>query len=294
MWLSEQVLFYLAKLLYKSELAHTNEMKRALSDPTEYARYRLALIDDILSAAERYGVSICDKIVLDMGCSDGAITCGYLERGAREVVGVDIDKDAILRANQNYASAKASFYTSTTTSLPLTDDRVEVVICYDVFEHVSEPLTMLTECYRVMTPGGKMLIGTWGWYHPYAPHLWSTMPVPWAHVLFSERTILRTCRRVYRSPWYVPNMHDLDEGGNKIDGKFENIEISKDYLNKYLVRDFEDAFKQSKFRYAVFPQHFGSKYARWTKVFLNVPWIREFFISYIWVVLIKDDRQDRA
>ena len=42
MWLSEQVLFYLAKLLYKSELAHTNEMKRALSDPTEVGYQRIA------------------------------------------------------------------------------------------------------------------------------------------------------------------------------------------------------------------------------------------------------------
>ncbi len=56
---------------------------------------------------------------------------------------------------------------------------VDVVLCYDVFEHVSRPAAVLDECYRILKPGGKMLIGTWGWYHPFAPHLWSTMPVPW-------------------------------------------------------------------------------------------------------------------
>lgn len=288
MWLSEQVLFLLAKLLYKSEAAHSSEMKQALSERSEYNRYRHGQIDTIMTAAKKYGVDICDKIVLDMGCSDGALTAAYLERGAREVVGVDTDEEAIQRAQEQNSSPVISFHASTTASLPLADDLIDVVICYDVFEHVSEPMAMLDECYRVLKPGGQMLIGTWGWYHPYAPHLWSTMPVPWAHVFFSERTLLRTCRRVYNSPWYVPNMHDLDESGQKIEGKYENEIISKEYLNKWFIKDFENVFEISRFKYSVFPHPFGSKFARWTRVFLKTPWIREFVTSYIWVVLTKE------
>jgi len=132
-----------------------------------------------------------------------------------------------------------------------------------------------------------MLIGTWGWYHPFAPHLWSTMPVPWCHVFFSERTILRACRLVYNSLWYVPNMHDLDDNGQKIPGRYQHEHISKNYINKLLIRDFDNIFARSHFNYKIFPIEFGSKYTKWTKIFLNIPLLREFLTGYIWVVLNK-------
>jgi 2-polyprenyl-3-methyl-5-hydroxy-6-metoxy-1,4-benzoquinol methylase len=287
MLLAERLLYFLAKLLYKSEMGHSNEMKTALSDRSEYNRYRLAQIDRILAVAQKYKISIKDKVVLDLGCSDGTITLGYLEHGAREVIGVDIDEAAIQKAKKCAPGPGVSFRASGTASLPLAADHVEVVICFDVFEHIAEPGAMLGECHRVLKPGGKMLIGTWGWYHPFAPHLWSTMPVPWAQVFFSEKTLLRTCRRVYQSSWYVPTMNDFDEHGKRIEKKYLDEAISTAYLNKLLIMDFEKLFAKSRFQYRVFSVPFGSRYARWTKVFLRTPWLREFITSYIWVVLTK-------
>src|SRR5206468_219311 len=150
-------------------------------------------------------------------------------------------------------------------------DSIDVILCYDVFEHVSKPAAMLAECKRVLRSGGRMLIGTWGWYHPFAPHLWSTMPVPWAHLLVSERTLLRACRRVYHSPWYVPTFHDLDANGHRYQDRYVEEQISTDYLNKYLLRDFERTFEESGLRWRVQLQPFGSRWARWTKPFLTVP-----------------------
>jgi ubiquinone/menaquinone biosynthesis C-methylase UbiE len=286
MWLSEQVLYFLAKLLYRTEAAHTTEMKQALASPAQHSRYRRGQLETILASAKKYGVDITDKVVLDLGCNDGSITVGYPEHGARRVVGVDIDADAIRRAQERHGTANVSFLLGQTTSIPVPDASFDVVISYDVFEHVSRPDVILRECFRLLKPGGKILIATWGWHHPFAPHLWATMPVPWAHVFFSERTVLRTCRRVYRSPWYLPNMHDLDENGLRKD-KYLEEEISTDYLNKFLISDFEKVCQRSGFHYQLFPQPFGSKWARWTKVFLRVPWVREFVTSYIWIVLEK-------
>jgi SAM-dependent methyltransferase len=264
-------------------------MKQSLRDLGACNEYRYAQLDRIFDACGKYRIEISDKSVLDLGCSDGTITAGYLERGAKSVVGVDIDDESVKRARRLHTSRDLSFHVGSVASLPLVDRLVDVAICFDVFEHVSQPAAMLDECFRVLKPGGKLLIGTWGWYHPYAPHLWSTMPVPWAHVFVSERTLLRTCRRVYDSPWYVPTMHDLDESGAKIAGRYEHEEISKEYLNKLFVRDFEKLFRQSKFVYRVFPQHFTSRYARWTKVFLRVPLVREFVTAYLCAVPTKED-----
>jgi hypothetical protein len=113
------------------------------------------------------------------------------------------------------------------------------------------------------------------------------MPVPWAHLFFSERTLLRTCRRVYHSPWYEPTLYDLDEHGRKRSDAYSADAISTQYLNKYLIRDFERVFRESGLEWRVYLEPFGSKWARWTRLFLRVPYLRELFASYVWVVLRK-------
>ena len=285
---ADSVLFFLAKQLYRTEIAHSAAMKNALKEPDKYDAYRFGQLDNILDAGASYGIDVTDKIVLDFGCNDGAITPGYAFRGARRVIGVDIDKAAVEKARAACRDDRVIYHVSETTTLPLDDASVDLIICYDVFEHVADPPAILAECRRVMKPGAKMLIGTWGWGHPCAPHLWATMPVPWAHVFFSEKSVLRACRRVYDAPWYVPNMHDLDENGGR-KPKFLNDTISKDYLNKLSIDDFERVFRESGLSYVIHPRPFGSKFARWSVVFLGIPWLREYITGYLWVVLQKQD-----
>ena len=287
MLISENILYRLAKMLSSSEVAHSDDMKSALETDESYAEYRLSLVAQVTDAAEKFGVIIKDKVVLDLGCFDGAISLGYLDYGAKRVIGVDIDTDAIAVAKELRASERAEFHESSIDGIPLDDNSVDTILCFDVFEHVEKPGPMLEEIGRILKPGGQLLVGTWGWKHPFAPHLWSTMPVPYAHVFFSERTVLRACKRVYESDWYKPTLHDFDEDGNRKQNKYDHEEIPSDYLNKLLVSDFEKVFKDSSLDYKMYPQPFGSRYASWTKIFLNVPWIREYIIGYLWVVLTK-------
>jgi 2-polyprenyl-3-methyl-5-hydroxy-6-metoxy-1,4-benzoquinol methylase len=295
MWLSEQILYRLARVFYRSELAHSDEMKEALASPEAHRAYRQDQVKEVLVAASRYQVEIAEKTVLDLGCNDGSISWGYLDAGATRVVGVDIDGAAIEQASRSIPrrigedrSGRIEFRHSGVDALPLADQSVDTIVCFDVFEHVAKPEAMLRECHRVLRPGGRMLIGTWGWYHPFAPHLWSTMPVPWAHVFFSERTLLRTCRRVYQSPWYVPNIHDFDQQGRRLEDKYLSETISTDYLNKYRIRDFERAFDDSDFSRRSYPQSFGSRFASWSRIFLEVPFAREFITAYLWIVLERE------
>lgn len=287
MWLTEALLYRLAKSLYAGDIAQSPQMKQALSSETEYNSFRSEQLDRIVEAAGKYGVDFAGKTLLDVGCNDGAITCRYLDRGAARVIGVDIDGAVIRRAAARFGNEQVSFGTCTTTSLPVENDAVDVIVCYDVFEHVSEPQVLVEEWYRVLRPGGKVLIGTWGWHHPYAHHLWSTMPVPWAHVVCSERAMIRVCRRVYESPWYVPTIHDLDEAGQKKTDMYLDTTIGSEWLNKLLIRDFENIFKKSRFRWETHAQPFGSRFARWTKPLVKVPWLREFVTGYVWFVLTK-------
>ncbi len=294
MGIGESILYALTKRLYLRNMGQSEEMTQALSSVDSYAGYRQECLGKILSAANQYGVELKNRDVLDLGCFDGAISQGYLNAGAASVIGIDIDEPAVRSAQKKFAGDRLDFRVSGTDSFPVDDNCIDTIVCYDVFEHVQFPEPILNECFRVLRPGGKLLIGTWGWYHPFAPHLWSTMPVPWAHVLFSERTLLRTCRRVYQSDWYRPNMHDFDNQGQRIPDKFTNESIPVSYLNKFLIRDFEQAFRKSPLKYRIHSQRFSSKWAAWTKPLLKVPFLKEFFTAYIWVVLEKPAERPNA
>jgi len=284
---AEWVLFRLAKAFYRSEVAHSAAMKRALSSSGEYDAYRSQQFQRIIGRTARYRLPIEGAVVCDLGCGAGAITAGYVSAGAAHVYGIDIDSMAIERARHLHPDSRLTFRAASVESIPIGDGLIDTIICYDVFEHVSRPAQLLQECRRILKPGGSMLIATWGWYHPFAPHLWSALPVPWAHVFFAEKTMVRACRRVYESDWYVPTIHDLTPEGVKIADKYLDEAISTDYLNKLLIRDYRKLFDGSGLSWKIYPQAFGSRYASWTKFLLNVPWIQEFVTAYIWVVLRK-------
>jgi len=94
----------------------------------------------------------------------------------------------------------------------------------EVLRKVPEALPMMVRIMPAAT--SRMLIGTWEWHRPFAPHLWSTMPVPWAHLIVSERTLLRACRRVYHAAWYVPTFHDFDVDGSRKHDRYTEDRIS--------------------------------------------------------------------
>jgi len=282
----ELALYHLARAFSQTEMAHSSNMRAAMADADALSVYRSANeIQRVIGAARQFGVSLDRKRVLDFGCNDGVLTGGFLRHGAAHVFGVDIDARAIERARAVHSHERITYAVGTAATIPLPDASVDAVVGNDVFEHVSEVPAILKEFERVLVPGGQVLIGTWGWCHPFAPHLWSAMPVPWVHLLVSDRTLMAACREVYSSDWYVPTMHDLDAAGRKSADKYHGRELSPDYLNRYLIRDFERAFRASGLAHETHLVPFGSPYASWTAPLLAVPWLREFLTGYVWFVL---------
>jgi SAM-dependent methyltransferase len=99
------------------------------------------------------------KDVLDAACGVGYGTALLAER-AREVVGLDVDGDAIAYARRRYAAANVEFREGDVVELDLPDDSFDVVCSFETIEHVSDADAFLQQVRRVLRPGGVFLVST--------------------------------------------------------------------------------------------------------------------------------------
>lgn len=126
---------------------------------------RLAYIVDVLPAAiEQLAPALGTgptARVLDYGCAD--VPYRHLFGPSVEYVAADLPgnphANAELRPDGSVAAADESF---------------DAVISTQVLEHVSDPALYLSECARVLRPGGRLLLSTHGImvYHPDPDDFW--------------------------------------------------------------------------------------------------------------------------
>ena len=96
--------------------------------------------------------------VLDIGCGNGYGT-GYIPSGgARAVVGLDLDRHAIEYAHSR--GTQARYVWSDAMRLPFRRESFDVVICFEVIEHVTDGWTLLRECTRVLRNEGILICST--------------------------------------------------------------------------------------------------------------------------------------
>jgi len=93
--------------------------------------------------------------ILDAGCGEG-ITLEKLTRlfPGRRVVGTDVEPENIEICRQHNLSVQnGSLY-----ELPFGDSSFDTVLFSEVIEHLDAPEKALTEIYRVLRPGGRLII----------------------------------------------------------------------------------------------------------------------------------------
>lgn len=95
-----------------------------------------------------------NPIILDAGCGTGGLSQKLKEYG--EVVGVDINP----LAEKYFKDRKMNFIRGSITQLPFSDSRFDVCVCIDVLVHnqVEDDLHALKEVYRVLKPGGCLIV----------------------------------------------------------------------------------------------------------------------------------------
>jgi GT2 family glycosyltransferase/ubiquinone/menaquinone biosynthesis C-methylase UbiE len=99
------------------------------------------------------------KDVLDIACGDGYGSF-VLAETAKSVVGVDINQESIIAAQENYFKSNLTFMEGNCDAVPLGDGSVDCVISFETLEHHNQHEEMLKEIKRVLRPSGLLVLST--------------------------------------------------------------------------------------------------------------------------------------
>ncbi len=97
--------------------------------------------------------------VIDAGCGTGYGTRLLARRGT-QVFGIDNSSDAIRFAVRNYATHGIGFLGGSVEALPFADDAADLIVAFEVIEHLAVWRDFLLEAHRVLAPDGILMVST--------------------------------------------------------------------------------------------------------------------------------------
>ena len=110
----------------------------------------------------RYAIAmdlIGGKSVLDLASGEG-YGSNLMATVAKEVIGVDISKDAVSHASQKYQKDNLKFLLGSAESIPLESNSVDIVVSFETIEHHDKHDEMLNEIKRVLKSEGHLIISS--------------------------------------------------------------------------------------------------------------------------------------
>ena len=164
---------------------------------------------------DRFEQALAGRVFLDIGCGLGDQVIAAAQAGAQLAVGLDTEAVNLgVGTDRAVARGMVDRVRFTTDALPnFGTEWADVALSQNSFEHFDDPGNILAEAYRALKPGGQFFV-TFGpsWWHPFGVHNMFMIRWPWAHVVFSERTILKV-RQLYRpnqpSSWREVSLNQM-------------------------------------------------------------------------------------
>jgi len=107
-----------------------------------------------------FALQLCHGLdVLDAACGAG-YGSAHLATGARRVVGVDANTEAVAAARARYPVPTIEFRVADVQALEDGDGTYDVVCSFETIEHVDDPERALGEFARVLRSDGTLVIST--------------------------------------------------------------------------------------------------------------------------------------
>ncbi len=98
-----------------------------------------------------------DERILDIGCGEGTYDYRVALRGAT-VFGFDLDRKQLRRAQAYHKTPCTGFICAHADAFPLRSGQFDTVMSLCVFEHLPDDRQTLREMWRVLRPGGRILL----------------------------------------------------------------------------------------------------------------------------------------
>jgi len=131
-----------------------------LGGPASYGSYavtkRIGKIDETLD--------LKGKTLLDVGCGNGCYTA-ELARRAACVCGIDIQMSHLKAFRDPISRVQG-----VAENLPFSSEKFDVVTMIEVLEHTNSDRQVLKECFRVLKPGGLLVLFVPNKLYPFESH----------------------------------------------------------------------------------------------------------------------------
>lgn len=127
---------------------------------------------DKLRILKEMGVNISpDEKILDGGCGDGLTLLAFMKEFDCQGFGVDISDQALVKAETNFKKENrlVTIRKGDVRNLPFDNNFFDVYLSLGVIEHFSDYYKALSEMYRVLKPGGMIIL--------VQPHKYSFAPL---------------------------------------------------------------------------------------------------------------------
>jgi 2-polyprenyl-3-methyl-5-hydroxy-6-metoxy-1,4-benzoquinol methylase len=97
--------------------------------------------------------------ILEVGCGHGG-TIAAVQSWGHRATGIDISQGAVAEAQRRNPSARIICHAVEDHPWPFTDGQFDMVVSFEVLEHLLFPRVLVEEAFRVLNPGGQLLVST--------------------------------------------------------------------------------------------------------------------------------------